>query len=248
MGSILLSQEFQTNAPIFLLLFLMFVVMCAYIAYKIIMERKKRKWEKLFEQILLDDEGEHTMNGQDIIDNALSGASKTASGTGRQQKIAQILGVGFQQLLHQSTGIVQLSRQVAMTQALRHEMGVGGEMVDGLTRAVEVETSTFTAEANQHVHIALGDSTPSQEEPAPQQVQQQLSDTNDSLAPWRDLIRKTAYLAQEVRTHLGGAPLNGEFDLTPALKASLIEKLRQQMRGGQLSEDLQNFLEFLEQQ
>lgn len=248
MGSILISQEFQVNAPIFLILLLMFLVMLFCIIYKFIQERKKKNVEHALEVLFrnLNTNGDFTMNGQDIVDAALAGTSKTASGTGRQQDIATLLGSGLQSLMHQSTGLVQTGRRLALAQALRDEMKVGSEMVAGMHAAAEAESNVLTVESLDHVQIALG-GAPSDQEEALASPQPQLQ-SNDNLEWAREIVRKTAYLAQEARTQLGGNALNVAFDFTPELKTALREKLRQQCRSGALSNDLQKLFEFLEQQ
>lgn len=247
MDSILLSQEFQTLVPIFLMLLLIFVVLVLHLLYKIILERKRKKLEREFETDVLNflQEGDPIMNGQDIVNAALSGATKTASGTGRQQEIAKLLGKGFQKLVDQSTGLVQTGRQLALAQALRGEMQVGAEMVAGMQAAAQAEGLVLDVESSEHVQMALVGETPQQQEDAPQQIAQ-VSQQGDETSSMRQIIRNTTYLAQEVRILLGGDTLNGEFEFTPELKSALINKLRQQERSGCLKSELQQLLAFLQ--
>lgn len=249
MDSILLSQEFQTLVPIFLILLLIFVVLVIYLLYKIIIERKRKKLEQELEAYILNflHEGDMIMNGKDMVNAVLSGASQTASGTGRQQEIAKMLGSGFQNLIHQSTGLVQTGRQLALAKALRAEMQVGAEMVEAMKVAAHDEGLILNGESSVHVQTALGSEPPAQEESI---ASKQIDSPKQDVAPvskMRDLIRATIPLAQEVRIHLGAPALNGEFAFTPPLKQAIIEKLRQQQRSNQLSENLQELLNFLEQ-
>ncbi|GEM_PF-6178624 len=248
MERILLSQEFQTLVPIFLMLLLIFVVLVLHLLYKIILERKRKKLEREFETDVLNflQEGEPIMNGQDIVNAALSGATQTASGTGRQQEITKLLGKGFQNLIHQSTGLVQTGRQLALAQALRGEMQVGAEMVAGMQAAAQAEGLVLEVESSEHVKMALGgETTPQSQEDAPQQIAQ-ASQQEDETSSMRQIIRNTPYLAQEVRILLRGDALNGEFEFTPELKTTLVNKLRQQERSGCLKPELQQLLAFLQ--
>lgn len=248
MDSILLSQEFQTLVPIFLMLLLIFVVLVLHLIYKITLERKRKKLEQEFETDVLNflQEGDSTMNGQDIVKAALSGATQTASGTGRQQEIAKLLGKGFQNLIHQSTGLVQTGRQLALAQALRGEMQVGAEMVASMQAAAQAEGLVLDAESSEHVKMALeGEATTQSQEDAPQQIAQ-VAQQEDDTSSMRQIIRNTPYLAQEVRILLRGDALNGEFEFTPELKTTLVNKLRQQERSGCLKSELQQLLAFLQ--
>lgn len=249
MDSILLSQEFQTLVPIFLLLFLIFVVLVIYLIYKIVMERKRKKLEQELEAYILNflKEGDAIMNGKDMVSAALSGASQTAAGTGRQQEIAKLLGSGIQSLIHQSNGLVQLGQQLALAKALRANMQVGAEMVGAMQAAAHEESLILTGESSVHVQTALGGQVPAEEQStASKQIDSPKQDT--SIAnKMRDIIRATIPLAQEVRIQLGAAALNGEFEFTPDLKEAFIQKLLSQERSNLLNEDLQELLAFLKQ-
>lgn len=249
MDSILLSQEFQTLVPIFLVLLLIFVVLVLHLLYKIILERKRKKLEQEFETEVLNflHEGESAMNGQDIVKTAITGTAQTASGTGRQQEIAKMLGKGFQNLIHQSTGLVQTGRQLALAQALRAEMKVGDEMVAGMRSAAQAEGIVLEGESVDYVQTAIGsDSPPSVEvNNSPQQINQTTQVVND-MESMRGIIRKTDYLAKEVRILLKGDALNGEFEFTPQLKSALLPILRQQERGVGINDELKKLLAFLQ--
>lgn len=248
MGSILLSQEFQTLVPIFLMLLLIFVVMVIYLIYKIICERKRKKLEREFEAGVLNflKEGDAIMNGHDIVNAALSGATQTAPGTGRQQEIAKLLGKGFQSLIHQTTGLVQTGRQLALAQALRTEMQTGAEMVAGMQAAVQAEGVVLDVESSEHVQTALGGEMAIQpQEDTHKQIPEAPQQSNEHRS-MREIIRNTNYLAQEVRTLLGGDTLNGEFEFTPEIKSTLSHKLRQQQRSCGLKPELQQLLAFLQ--
>lgn len=249
MDSILLSQEFQTLVPIFLLLLLIFVVLVIYLIYKIVMERKRKKLEQELEAYILNflKEGDAIMNGKDMVNAALSGASQTAAGTGRQQEIAKLLGAGFQNLIHQSNGLVQLGQQLALAKALRANMQVGAEMVGAMQAAAHEESLILTGESSVHVQTALGGQVPAEEQStASKQIDSPKQNTSNA-NKMRDIIRATIPLAQEVRIQLGAAALNGEFEFTPDLKEAFIQKLLSQERSNLLNEDLQKLLAFLKQ-